>query len=60
MVAGLGEIPCHVREMDDVTAYMQLVLCNAQTELHPLEVGMHALGFVEKGKQGKGIQSYAN
>lgn len=36
---------------------MQLALCNAQGELHPLERGMHALGFVEGG--GK-VRAYAD
>ena len=29
--------------MSDDDAYMALALCNAQGELHPLEVGLHAL-----------------
>jgi len=40
--AGLATVPCWVREYDDDTAYMQLVLCNTQSELHPLEEGKHA------------------
>lgn len=40
---GLTEVPCWVRQMTDEEAYMHLVLCNAQGELHPLEEGMHAL-----------------
>lgn len=42
--AGLTELPCWVREMSDEDAYMQLVLCNTQSELHPLEEGIHAIG----------------
>lgn len=42
--AGLAAVPAHVRKMTDDEAYMALVLNNAQGELHPLEVGMHALG----------------
>jgi hypothetical protein len=42
-------------EMDDVTAYMALALNNAQGELSPLEVGLHALhsglSQTEYGKQ---------
>ena len=41
--AGLAEVPCWVREMSDDDAYMALALNNAQGELHPLEVGLHAL-----------------
>lgn len=37
--AGLKQIPAWVREMDDDTAFMQLVLANAQGELSPLERG---------------------
>src|SRR5215472_11743980 len=48
--AGLKQIPAWVREMDDDTAFMQLVLSNAQGELSPLERGMHALAATEKGK----------
>lgn len=42
--AGLATVPCWVREMSDADAYMALVLNNAQGELSPLEVGLHALG----------------
>lgn len=51
--AGLKTVPCWVREMTDEDAYMALVLNNAQSELHPLEVGMHAL------KSGLSIRDYA-
>jgi hypothetical protein len=57
--AGLDSVPCWVREMDDATAYMELVRANAQSELTALERGMHALGFVEKGKHGKSAEAYA-
>lgn len=40
--ANLPTVPCWVREMSDADAYMQLVLCNTQSELHPLEEGKHA------------------
>jgi len=40
--AELSEVPCWVREMSDEQAYMELVLCNTQSELHPLEEGKHA------------------
>ena len=46
--AGLTHIPAWVREMDDETAFMQLVLANAQGELSPLERGMHALVAINK------------
>ncbi len=57
--AGLAAVPCWVREMDDATAYMELVRANAQGELTVLERGMHALGFVEKGKHGRSAEAYA-
>lgn len=50
---GLTEVPCWVREMSDDDAYMALALNNAQGELHPLEVGMHALN------SGMTIRDYA-
>ncbi len=60
--AGLAEIPCWVREMDDEDAFMELVLSNAQGELAPLEVGIHALRAVpiEQGKAGGGLAAYAD
>jgi hypothetical protein len=50
---GIAAVPCWVREMSDEDAYMALALCNAQGELHPLEVGLHALG------SGLSIRDYA-
>ncbi len=52
--AGLGSVPCWVRELSDEDAYMALALNNAQGELHPLEEGMHALG------SGLSVRSYAD
>ena len=51
--AGITEVPCWVREMDDDEAYMRLVLENTQSELHPLEEGMHAL------QSGLDVKAYA-
>jgi len=53
-LAGITEIPCWVRVMDDETAFMDLVRSNAQGELSPLEIGLHALEFVKLGKRGRG------
>lgn len=41
---------------------MQLVLSNAQSELSPLEIGVHTLEAVpsEQGKGGGGLQAYAD
>lgn len=57
--AGLDIVPAWVRVMDDETAFMQLVLANSQSELSPLERGLHALAATEKGKHGNGVKSYA-
>ena len=51
--AGLAEVPCWVREMTDDQAYMELVLCNTQSELHPLEEGKHA------AESGLDLKAYA-
>lgn len=51
--AGLTALPAWVREMDDDTAYMELVRANAQGELTALERGMHAL------HSGMDVKAYA-
>jgi len=51
--AGLDHVPCWVREMTDDEAYMELVRCNTQSELHPLEEGKHA------AQSGMDLKSYA-
>jgi protein gp37/ParB-like chromosome segregation protein Spo0J len=51
--AGLIAVPCWVREMSDDDAYMALVTSNAQSELTPLERGLHAL------KSSMGVREYA-
>lgn len=61
--AGLTEVPCWIKDMDDDEAFMQLVLGNTQGELSPLEIGMHALKAVPlaeggRGKKG-GLSGYA-
>ena len=40
--AGVNSIPCWIKDLTDEQAYMELVLCNTQSELHPLEEGKHA------------------
>lgn len=60
--AGLDEVPCWIR--DDLTedeAFMFLVTDNNQGELSPLEIGLHALEYVEKaqGKSSGGLETYA-
>ena len=52
---GIQEVPCFVREdLDEDEAYMVLATANAQGELSPLEIGMHALHYVEKATGGRG------
>jgi len=59
---GCKFLPCWVKEMSDEDAFFELVKANAQGELYPLEIGIHALKYVEpqQGVEGKGIQDYAN
>jgi hypothetical protein len=57
--AGLASIPCWVRDMTDDAAFMALVLANSQSELLPLERGLHALRATDKGKHGSSIKAYA-
>lgn len=59
--AGLEFVPAWVLELEDDEAFMALVLDNAQGELSPLEVGLHALKAVPKarGKKGAGLAAYA-
>lgn len=53
--SGIQELPCFVREdLDEDEAYMVLATANAQGELSPLEIGMHALHYVAKAKGGRG------
>ena len=40
-----------MRDLSDEDAYMQLVLCNTQSELHPLEEGIHALNSGLSGSE---------
>jgi len=58
--AGLAEVPCWVKDLDDDEAFMQLVLANTQGELSPLEYGIHAFRHagLAQGKAGAGLQDY--
>ncbi len=62
--AGLSEVPAWVESLTDDEAYLQLVLSNEQSDLSPLEIGMHALHYVApddkrgRGKEG-GLGAYA-
>jgi N6-adenosine-specific RNA methylase IME4/ParB-like chromosome segregation protein Spo0J len=52
---GIETVPCFVRdELTEEEAYMVLATANAQGELSPLEIGMHALHYVEKAAGGRG------
>jgi len=61
--AGVESVWCWVDEMDDEAAFMALVTSNAQGELDPLEIGIHAFEAVPiaKGGRGKkgGLSEYA-
>jgi hypothetical protein len=63
MKAGIETLPCWVEEMDDDTAYMELVKANNQGELLALEIGIHALAMVGKAQgkktKGDGLAGYA-
>lgn len=52
--AGLKHIWAWVKDIDDDSAFMELVISNSQGELDPLEIGLHACQFVQKGKGGRG------
>lgn len=52
--AGLKKIPCVVVEMTDEQAFRELLLSNAQDDLKPLEIGLHVLKAVDRGKGGRG------
>lgn len=52
--AGLDSLWAWSEEMDDETAFMALVLSNAQGELDPLEIGIHAFQAVPVAKGGRG------
>lgn len=61
--AGLKEVPAWVKDLTDDEAYLQLVLSNEQSDLSPLEIGLHAFHYVElagpgRGKEG-GLREYA-
>ena len=51
--AGIDTIPCWIKDLNDDQAYMELVLCNTQSELHPLEEGKHA------AESGMDLKAYA-
>ncbi len=51
--AGIETIPCWIKDLTDEQAYMELVLCNTQSELHPLEEGKHA------AESGMDLKAYA-
>ena len=51
--SGIDVIPCWIKDLTDEQAYMELVLCNTQSELHPLEEGKHA------AESGMDLKAYA-
>lgn len=52
---GIDRLPCWVRDdLDEDGAFMLLATDNNQGELSPLEIGMHALNYVQSGHGGRG------
>ncbi len=49
--AGLKTIPCWVRDIADSEAFMLLATSNEQSDMTPLEWGMHALSYQGKLKE---------
>jgi site-specific DNA-methyltransferase (adenine-specific) len=54
VLAGCEKLPCWVRDLDDDQAFLELVKANSQGELSPLEIGIHALKYVEMSEGGRG------
>ena len=51
----IKELPCWVRlDLNEDEAFMLLATDNNQGELSPLEIGMHALNYVETSNGGRG------
>jgi hypothetical protein len=51
---GVDTAPAWVEDFDDDEAYLQLVISNAQGELSPLEIGLHALRIAQEEGTSKG------
>ncbi len=62
--AEIKKVWCWVQRVSDADAYMMLATSNAQGELSPLEIGIHAFRCqeLEKGGRGKkgGLSEYAD
>ena len=54
---GFTELPCSVKELDDIEANLLLLTGNQQEGNDPLDIGLNALDTVEKSKGGRGVQS---
>jgi len=52
--AEMTTVPCCVVEMNDEEALRELLLSNAQSDLAPLEIGIHVLRVVGRSKGGRG------
>jgi hypothetical protein len=52
--AALAEVPCWVKDLDDDEAFMQLVLCNEQSELSKIERAVHVYRYGERSSIGAG------
>jgi ParB/RepB/Spo0J family partition protein len=52
--AGMETVPCCVVEMNEEETLREVLLSNAQSDLSPLEIGIHVLKVAGKGKAGRG------
>ncbi len=61
--AGIAEIPAWIHDVGDDEALLMLATSNHQSELDPIEVGMHALRTIPEGREEPGnsmsISEYA-
>ena len=54
---GFTELPCSVKDLDDIDANILLLSSNQQEGNDPLDIGLNALDTVEKSKGGRGVKS---
>jgi ParB/RepB/Spo0J family partition protein len=58
--AGVESVPAWIVNIDDDQAYMSLASDNAQGEMTPIELAIHAAGIKSKrGKEGEGVKAWA-
>lgn len=63
MKAGIDVAPCIVVDMTDEEAFFELVRGNDQSDIAPLELGLHALKYSQRSQGGRGkrggVREYA-